>query len=138
MPRTYIYALHFCNEQPSSFLQNDQRRIYSCIFEQVLHWYLLSFLLFSFVQTTHLFCGSSFLSVGGTSSRKCQPALGKDWKFYSIATSSSIWQVNNNSNCRKCFFPMTLLKRIKELRSASTMKWKATFVIHFMLFLADE
>ena len=26
--RTYIYVLHFCNEQPSAFLQNDQRRMY--------------------------------------------------------------------------------------------------------------
>ena len=77
-------------------------------FEQVLHWYLLSFLFFSFVQTTHLFCGFSFLSVSGTSSRNCRPTLGKDWKICSIVTSSSIWRINNNLNCRKHFFPMTL------------------------------
>ena len=29
VPRTYIYVLHFCNEQPSAFLQNDQRHVYT-------------------------------------------------------------------------------------------------------------
>ena len=102
-------------------------------FEQGLHWYLLSFLFFYFVQTKHL-----FLSVGGISSRKCRPTVGKDWKFCSIVTSPSIWWISNNSNCRKGFFPMTLSKRIKELRTASSMKWKAFFVVHFILFLTDE
>ena len=107
-------------------------------FEQVLHWYLLSFLFFSFEQMTHVFCGFSFTSVGGTSSRKCQPTLGKDWKFCSIVISPSICRINNNLNCRKRFFAMTLLKRIKEFRTASSMKWKTTFVIHLILFLTDE
>ena len=93
--------------------------------QQVLHWHLLFFLFFSFVKTTHLFCGFSFLLVGGTSSRKCRPTLGKDWKFCSIVTSPSIWRINNNLNCRKRFVPMTLSEKIKELRTTSAMKWKA-------------
>ena len=90
-------------------------------FEQVLHWYLLPFLFFSFEQMTHVFCGFSFTSVGGTSSRKCQPTMGKDWKFCSIVTSPSICRINNNLNCKKRFFPMTLSKRIRN--SGLPLQW---------------
>ena len=78
------------------------------------------------------FCGLDLAAVGGINCKKWRPTSGKLYDGADGCDRLIMLLIICNLKCINRIFPgLTLLNNTKSFKIASSIKWNATFVVHF-------